>query len=133
MNRLFTALVAAAALWIAACSGGGSTITPPPPTGKYGPSSLNGTYAFAAGDEGIGTVQAGGTIFAGRRRRRDSGTAATAGRNPKGSRCDERCKQAVHRTPRRASLCAGVKVEAGLSGKPLALRTATASAPFCTT
>src|SRR6266513_1507756 len=88
---------------------------------------------FAAGDEGIGTVQAGGTIFAGRRRRRDSGTAATAGRNPKGSRCDERCKQAVHRTPRRASLCAGVKVEAGLSGKPLALRTATASAPFCTT
>src|SRR5207253_2860601 len=54
MNRLFTALVAAAALWIAACSGGGSTITPPPPTGKYGPSSLNGTYAFVLTSTGGG-------------------------------------------------------------------------------
>src|SRR5437879_12674643 len=63
MNRLFTALVAAAALWIAACSGGGSTITPPPPTGKYGPSSLNGTYAFVTSGEAIASGATSATPF----------------------------------------------------------------------
>jgi hypothetical protein len=51
MNRVLTAVVAAAALWTAACSSGGSTITPPPPTGKYGPASLKGTYAFVTSGE----------------------------------------------------------------------------------
>ena len=63
MNRRFTALVAAAALWIAACSGGGSTITPPPPTGKYGPSSLNGTYAFVTSGEAIASGATSATPF----------------------------------------------------------------------
>lgn len=53
MNRLLTATLAAAALWAGACSGGGSTITPPPPAGKYGNSSLNGTYAFVTSGETI--------------------------------------------------------------------------------
>ncbi len=63
MNRLFTALVAAAALWMAACSSGGSTIAPPPPTGKYGPSSLNGTYAFVTSGEAITSGAAAATPF----------------------------------------------------------------------
>ena len=64
MNRLFTALVAAAALWIAACSnGGGSVITPPPPSGKYSTSSLNGTYAFVTSGEAITSGAATATPF----------------------------------------------------------------------
>ena len=52
MNRVLTALVAAAALWSAACSGGGgSNIQPPPPTGNYSLADLNGTYAFITNGE----------------------------------------------------------------------------------
>jgi len=63
MNRFFTALVAAATLWIAACSNGGSTITPPPPSGKYSTSSLNGTYAFVTSGEAITSGAAAATPF----------------------------------------------------------------------
>ena len=63
MNRLFTALVAAAALWMAACSSGGNTVVPPPPTGKYGTSSLNGTYAFVTSGEAITSGASSGTPF----------------------------------------------------------------------
>jgi hypothetical protein len=63
MNRLFTALVAAAALWIAACSSGGNTITPPPPAGKYSTSSLNGTYAFVTSGEAITSGATSATPF----------------------------------------------------------------------
>lgn len=63
MNRLFTALVAAACLWIAACGSGGSTIAPPPPTGKYSTSSLNGTYAFVTSGEAIASGAISATPF----------------------------------------------------------------------
>jgi hypothetical protein len=63
MNRLLSALVAAAALWMAGCSGGGSTIAPPPPTGKYGTSSLNGTYAFVTSGEAITSGATSATPF----------------------------------------------------------------------
>ena len=54
MNRLLTALVAAAAFCFAACSGGnGTTIQPPPPTGNFSLASLNGTYAFTTFGEVI--------------------------------------------------------------------------------
>ncbi|HKW34344.1 MAG TPA: hypothetical protein VJN92_15135 [Candidatus Acidoferrum sp.] len=53
MNRLITALVAAAALWTSACGGGGTAITPPPPSGNFGNASLNGTYAFVTSGEAI--------------------------------------------------------------------------------
>jgi hypothetical protein len=51
MKRLFLVLVSAAALWSSACSGGGGTTILPPPTGKFGQSSLNGTYAFVTNGE----------------------------------------------------------------------------------
>jgi hypothetical protein len=63
MNRLLIAAVAAAALWAGACSSGGSTIAPPPPTGKYGNSSLNGTYAFVTSGEVIASGAASATQF----------------------------------------------------------------------
>lgn len=63
MNRLFPALVGVVALWIAACSNGGSTIAPPPPAGKYGNSSLNGTYAFVTSGEAITSGAAAATPF----------------------------------------------------------------------
>jgi hypothetical protein len=63
MNRLLTALVAAAAVWIAACSSGGNTIAPPPPSGKYGASSLKGTYAFVTSGEVITTGATSATPF----------------------------------------------------------------------
>src|SRR5437660_10925003 len=80
MNRLFTALVAAAALWIAACSRGGSTITPPPPTGKYGPSSLNGTYAFVTSGEAIASGATPATPFSRTGRFTANGSGRTQGR-----------------------------------------------------
>jgi hypothetical protein len=58
MNRLFTALVATAAVSLAACSGGGSNVQPPAPTGKYSLASLNGTYAFMTSGESF----AGSTV-----------------------------------------------------------------------
>ena len=51
MKRLFLFLASAAALWSSACSGGGGTTILPPPTGKFGQSSLNGTYAFVTNGE----------------------------------------------------------------------------------
>jgi len=51
MNRLGTALVSAAALWLAACGSGGSSVQPPPPTGKFSLASLSGTYAFITSGE----------------------------------------------------------------------------------
>ena len=63
MNRLMTALVAAAALWTEACGGGGATINPPPPTGKYSLASLNGTYAFVTTGEAITSGAASATPF----------------------------------------------------------------------
>ncbi|HEX2662600.1 MAG TPA: hypothetical protein VHM93_07180 [Candidatus Acidoferrum sp.] len=63
MNRLFAALVAAPALWIAACSSGGNTIAPPPPAGKYSASSLNGTYAFVTSGEAITSGATSATPF----------------------------------------------------------------------
>ena len=63
MNRLLSALVAAAAVWIAACSSGGTTIAPPPPSGKYGPASLNGTYAFVSSGEVIASGATSATPF----------------------------------------------------------------------
>lgn len=63
MNRLFAALVAAAALWTAACSSGANTIAPPPPSGKYSTSSLNGTYAFVTSGEAITSGATAATPF----------------------------------------------------------------------
>src|SRR4029077_14076280 len=75
--------------------------------------------------------QAGFTIFANGRRRIDDPIAA-AGCTPEGpGRCEHQ-KEALHRTPRSASFCAGVSTEAGIVKKPLVLRTAMACVPFCT-
>ncbi|PYT81087.1 MAG: hypothetical protein DMG40_10380 [Acidobacteria bacterium] len=63
MNRLFTALVAAAALSVASCSSHGPTIAPPPPTGKYSNSSLNGNYAFVTSGEAITSGATAATPF----------------------------------------------------------------------
>lgn len=62
MNRFLTATVAVAALWAGACGGGGNSIAPPPPAGKYGNSSLNGTYAFVTSGETIVNTASGPTI-----------------------------------------------------------------------
>jgi len=51
MKRLFPILVAVVALWSAACSSGGGTTVLPPPTGKFGLTSLNGTYGFVTAGE----------------------------------------------------------------------------------
>jgi hypothetical protein len=51
MKRFLLVLASAAALWSAACSSGGGTTVLPPPAGKYGLSSLNGTYAFVTNGE----------------------------------------------------------------------------------
>ncbi len=51
MKRLLLVLASSAALWSAACSSGGGTTVLPPPVGKYGLSSLKGTYAFVTNGE----------------------------------------------------------------------------------
>jgi len=60
MKRLLLGFSFLGALWSAACGGGGPTIPPPPPAGKYGLSSLKGTYAFTTSGE----VCAGCTVAA---------------------------------------------------------------------
>jgi hypothetical protein len=50
MKRLLLFLAMAAALWSAACSSGSTTMLPPP-QGKFGASSLNGTYVFVTNGE----------------------------------------------------------------------------------
>jgi hypothetical protein len=69
MRRLLLVLASAAALWSAACSSGGGTTVLPPPAGKYGLSSLNGTYAFVTNGEvatsgGTGTLARTGSFTA---------------------------------------------------------------------
>jgi hypothetical protein len=59
MNRLLTALVAAAVIGISGCGGGGSTINPPPPTGNFSLVSLNGTYAFTTSGRVITSTSTG--------------------------------------------------------------------------
>ena len=59
MNRLLTALVAAAVLWISGCGGGGATINPPTPTGGFGLASLKGTYAFTTNGRVITNTSTG--------------------------------------------------------------------------
>src|SRR5207237_8840730 len=44
-------------------SGGSSTITPRPPAGQYGPSRLNGTYAFVTSGEAIASRATSATPF----------------------------------------------------------------------
>jgi hypothetical protein len=64
MKRLLVALSVVAALWSAACSSGGSNIQPPPPTGKFGLSSLKGTYAFVTSGEVCAGCQVAATPMA---------------------------------------------------------------------
>jgi hypothetical protein len=60
MNRLLTALGAAAVLWISGCGGGGGVnINPPPPTGNFTRASLNGTYAFTTNGRVITSTPTG--------------------------------------------------------------------------
>jgi hypothetical protein len=59
MNRVLTALVAAAVLGISGCGGGGATISPPPPSGNFGLASLKGTYAFTTNGRVITNTSTG--------------------------------------------------------------------------
>jgi len=51
MKRLLLVVASTAALLSTACGGGGGTTVLPPPTGKFGLSSLTGTYAFFTSGE----------------------------------------------------------------------------------
>src|SRR5258708_35734149 len=86
---------------------------------------------FTVGHKCILAVQVRIAVFADARRRIDNHIAAT-GCTPEGTgRCYHQ-EEALHRTPRSASFCAGDIKEAGVVRKPLVFRTATVCAPFCT-
>ncbi len=58
---------------------------------------------FAASHKGVGAVEAGKTVLADGRRRRDEAGTATAGRAPEGRSGCHNQQKALHRTPRSAS------------------------------
>src|SRR5260370_27812228 len=101
----------------------------------YGARERSGGQAtgegVTGGDKCILAVQVRIAVFADGRRRIDNPIAAT-GCTPEGpGRCEHQ-EEALHRTPRSASFCAGDIKEAGVVRKPLVFRTATVCAPFCT-